>query len=130
MIVPLENYSKDSKGAAASPITDVHVDLYDGHAYVDPDQVAAAFEPAIKAGLPLLIGEYGSIDASYLHKMDRSFQAMSPQPLAVAPWAFTVKGEDSIPLIEDGSTANLIYTPAGTVISQDFSTWDDGQRVQ
>jgi hypothetical protein len=130
VIVPFENYSADGVGAAKSPITDIHVDLYDGHAYIDATKVAAAFAPAIKAGLPVIIGEYGGNDPTYLHHMDRTFQSLSPEPLAISPWAFTIKGQDSLPLVLNGSTANLVLTPAGQAVSKDFRSWDDGRKLQ
>jgi hypothetical protein len=130
IIVPLQFFSKDSAEAAASPITDVHVDLYDGHAYVGAGAVKQAFGPATAAGLPLMIGEYGSNDPNYLHQMDQAFQALSPSPVAVSPWAFTIKGEDSLPLVQDGSSAELVFTPAGQAIADDYKSWDNGQRVQ
>jgi len=129
VIVPLEYYSKDGGGAAASPITDAHVDLYDAHAYIDPTKVTAAYSSALKGGLPMMIGEYGSTDPDYLHEMDRAFQQLNPAPMAVSPWAFTIKGQDSLPLVEDGSTARLILTPSGQAIAKDYSSWDNGHRV-
>ena len=128
VVVPFEGWSKDGRGAAADPITDVDVDLYDGHAYVKPDQVATLFGgPA--ATLPELIGEYGGGDAEYLHQLDLAFQQMSRPPVAIAPWAFTVKGQDSIPLIADGSTAQLQYTSRGRAIAADFAAWDSGTKI-
>jgi|GEM_PF-5480421 hypothetical protein len=130
VIVPFEGFSKDGSGAAASPITDVHVDMYDGHAYLDPSKVNSAFAGAIKAGLPVLIGEYGSNDPGYLHAMDRVFQQLSPSPMAASPWAFTINGQDSLPLVADGSTAHLVLTPAGQAIANDYSKWNNGQKVE
>jgi hypothetical protein len=128
VVVPFENFSKSGVGAASSPITDVHVDLYDGHAYIEPTQVASAYGAAIKAGLPVMIGEYGANNAQYLHEMDVAFQSLSP--LAISPWAFTVSGQDTLPLVADGSTANLVLTSAGQAIADDYSRWDSGRRIQ
>jgi hypothetical protein len=128
VIVPFENYSKDGRGAAKDPITDVAVDLYDGHAYVDPSQVATLFGQPAASGLPVLIGEYGG-SADYLKKMDLAFQH-EPKLMAVAPWALTVKGQDSLPLIADGSTAVLKFTPAGQVIADDYARWNAGKKVE
>ena len=130
VVVPFEGYSKDGRGAAASPITSVHIDLYDGHAYVAPNQVATLFGTPAKAGLPVLIGEYGSNDTTYLRQMNKAFQALPPGVLAVSPWAFTVKGQDTLPLVADGSTATLRYTSTGQVIADDFARWDSGKKVE
>jgi len=130
VIVPFEGESKDGNGAASNPITDQRVDLYDGHAYLDASGVAPAFASAIKAGLPVIIGEYGSNSPQYLHKMDRTFEALKPAPLAVSPWAFTISGQDSLPLVADGSTADLVLTPAGQAIADDFSSWDNGHKLR
>jgi len=128
VVVPFEGYSKDGRGAAKDPITDVAVDLYDGHAYVDPSQVATLFGTPARVGLPVLVGEYGG-GADYLHRMDVALQHAGPLK-AVAPWAFTVKGQDSLPLISDGSTAVLRYTPAGQTIADDYARWDSGKKVE
>lgn len=128
VIVPFEGWSKDGRAAAKSPITDVHVDLYDGHAYVPPSEVSALFGTPARAGLPVMVGEYGG-GASYLRQMDMALQHAGPL-VAVAPWAFTVKGQDSLPLVADGSTAVLRFTPAGQVIADDYSRWDSGHKVQ
>lgn len=128
VVVPFESWSKDGRGAAKSPITDVHVDLYDGHAYVNPAQVPALFGTPARAGLPVLIGEYGG-GAAYLRQMDAALQHTAGL-MAVAPWAFTVKGQDSLPLVADGSTAVLRFTPAGQVIADDYAQWDAGRKVE
>lgn len=127
VVVPFENWSKDGRAAAKDPITDVAVDLYDAHAYVEPGEVAPLFGPAIKAGLPVLIGEYGGGD-KYLAQMDLALQKLSPAPLACGPWAFTVKGQDNLPLVLDGSTAELRMTPSGQVIQADYAAWDAGHK--
>jgi hypothetical protein len=128
VIVPFEGFSKDSHGAAADPLPAGLADLYDGHAYVKPDQVAAQFGPAIKAGLPVLIGEYGGA-ADYLQQMTAALQKLTPAPMAAAAWAFTLKDQDALPLIADGSTAVLKYTPAGQVIADAYAAWDKGKKV-
>jgi hypothetical protein len=129
VVVPFESWSKDGRGAAADPIMDQHVDLYDGHAYVTPADVDKFFGPATRAGLPLLIGEYGGTDPAYLHQMDVALQSMRPAPVAVAPWAFTVAGDDQIPLVASGDTAVIHYTAAGQAIANDFATWDQGKAL-
>jgi hypothetical protein len=128
VVVPFEGWSKDGRGAAKSPITSVAVDLYDGHAYLSPGETITNFAPAIKAGLPVLIGEYGGNDPEYLRSIDRKLQSL-PDLIAAAPWAFTVKGQDSLPLIEDGKSAELKYTPAGAAIAADYEAWDAGRRI-
>jgi hypothetical protein len=127
VIVPFEGYGKDGRAAAKDPITEVAVDLYDGHAYVAPEEVALHFGPAIKAALPVLIGEYGG-DGPYLSKIDSALQKLPPGLMAAGPWAFTIAGEDSIPLVLDGSTAELRMTPAGQVIMDDYAAWDAGKK--
>jgi hypothetical protein len=129
VIVPFESWSKDGRGAATDPITDVRVDLYDGHAYVPPSEVQARFGTAARAGLPVLIGEYGG-DANYMAQMDRALQAMNPPPVAVAPWAFTIKGQDSMPLVESANGAELSFTPAGAMVANAFDSWLDGKMLK
>ncbi len=128
VIVPLEGFSKDGRGAAKSPITDVAVDLYDAHAYVAPGEVEMRYGPMTRAGLPLLIGEFGG-DGPYLRQMSVAFESMRPQPLAIAPWAFTIKGQDSLPLIADGSSATLRYTPAGEAVAHAYNLWNSGKKL-
>lgn len=128
VIVPFEAYSKDGRGAARDPITSTPVDLYDGHAYLDPADIQTNFKPAIDAGLPLIIGEYGGDTPEYLHAVDRALQSLHGL-LAAAPWAFTIPGQDSLPLIKDGSTAQLVYTPAGEAIAHDYARWDAGRTL-
>jgi hypothetical protein len=128
VVVPFEFWSKDGSGAAADPIRDVRVDLYDGHAYVAPGDVQSRFGPAAKAGLPVLIGEYGG-DADYLTRLDRAIQNMTPQPVAVAPWAFTIPGQDKLPLVASDSGAHLEFTPAGQAVVNDFDAWLSGRKA-
>lgn len=127
VIVPFEGWSKDGRGAAKEPISETHVDLYDGHAYVPPDQVAALFGPAVKSGLPVYIGEYGSTDPSYLDKMDLALQNL-PGLMAVGPWAFTKQGQDSLPLVQNGTADPIQFTPAGRQIAEDYALWDGGKK--
>ena len=75
----------------------------------------------------MLIGEYGSTDAGYLSKMDLALQKL-PGILAAGPWAFTIKGQDTLPLVEDGSTATLKFTAAGKAIAADYAAWDAGKK--
>ncbi len=126
VVVPFEKWSKDGRGAAKDPITSVAVDLYDGHAYLKPDEIKANFSPA--ANLPLLIGEYGGNDPAFLHSIDRTLQDL-PGVVAAGPWAFTVKGQDTLPLIENGDTAELSYTPSGRAIADDYAAWNRGRRL-
>jgi len=65
---PFEGYSKRSTAnAAKAPITATHIDLYDYHAYNTPDELRTNLLPALAAGMPILVGEYGGGDAAYLH---------------------------------------------------------------
>lgn len=127
VVVPFEDFSKDGRGAAKDPIRDVRVDLYDGHAYVGPEQVSTLFGPAITAGLPVMLGEYGG-GGPYLKQIHTALQSLSPAPLAVGPWAFTIAGQDSLPLIADGSTAELRFTEAGQAVASDFELWLGGKQ--
>lgn len=127
VVVPFENYSKDGRGAAKDPIRDVQVDLYDGHAYVKPEEVAMLFGAPVKAGLPVLIGEYGG-GPDYLARIDAALQNV-PGLMASGPWAFTIKGQDSLPLVASGATANLVLTPAGQKIADDYAAWDAGRKI-
>lgn len=130
VVVPFENYSKDGRGAAASPITDTHVDLYDGHAYVGAADVQSLFGPATKAGLPVLIGEFGGTDPVYLKSVALALQSLRPSPVAIAPWAFTIKGQDALPLVDSSTGASITYTPAGQVIADAYGSWLGGKRAQ
>ena len=125
VIVPFENYSRDGRGAARSPLPRGEVDLYDGHAYVAPKDMVALFAPALKAGLPVMIGEYGG-GADFLRKVDAQLQEL-PGLMAAGPWAFTIYGEDALALIRSGATAELKYTPSGQVIADDYARWDAGK---
>lgn len=127
VLVPFENYGKDGRGAAASPITDIAIDLYDGHAYVKPEEVTTLFGPPIKAGLPLILGEYGG-GADYLSLIDAELQKLPSGLMAASPWAFTVQGQDSLPLIADGESAELKFTSAGQVIANDYALWNAGKK--
>jgi hypothetical protein len=129
VVVPFEGWSKDGRGAAASPITSVAVDLYDGHAYMAPDELVTRFGPAIAAGLPVAIGEYGGGDAAYLHGIDRALQSLKGL-MGASPWAFTVAGQDSLPLIANGDSAELIFTQSGQAIADDYEQWDSGKAIK
>ena len=129
VIVPFEGYGKDGREAAKDPIKDVEVDLYDGHAYVQPDEVAKLYAPAIEAGLPVLIGEYGG-GGEYLGRMDVALEKLPHGLMAAGPWAFTVKGEDALPLVEDGSGDTLTFTAAGQAIAHDYAAWNEGKRTK
>lgn len=126
VIVPFEGYGKDGRAAAKDPIHDVAVDLYDGHAYVEPGQLGMLYGPAIQAGLPLMLGEYGG-GPDYLKQMHGALEKLPTGLLAAGPWAFTITGQDSLPLILDGSTAELRFTPAGQVIALDYAAWETGK---
>ncbi|MDR3706832.1 MAG: cellulase family glycosylhydrolase [Capsulimonadaceae bacterium] len=129
VIVPFEGYSKDGRGAARDPITSVAVDLYDGHAYLSPEDIAVNFGPAIDAGLPVIAGEYGGDNAPYIHSVNRALQSLHGL-MAAAPWAFTVQGQDSLPLIKDGASAELVYTDTGKSVAADYAAWDAGKRLE
>ena len=107
-------------------VSSIRKDIAFGHAYVEPTQVATLFGPPIKAGLPVLIGEYGG-GADYLSKIDVELQKL-PGLMASAPWAFTIAGEDSLPLIRNGATAELKFTSAGQVIADDYALWEAGKK--
>jgi hypothetical protein len=126
VIVPLEGWSKDGRSAAKDPIRETAVDLYDGHAYVPPADVATDFAPAVRAGLPLMIGEYGG-SATYLDQMDSALQHLSGL-MAAGPWAFTKAGQDRLPLVADGSTAQLRFTLAGERVAADYALWAQGKK--
>jgi hypothetical protein len=128
VIVPFEGWATDGRAAAEDPIREVRVDLYDGHAYVNPAEVVARFAPAIRAGLPVIIGEYGGATASYMRQMDSVLQQLSPGLMAAAPWAFTTKGQDSLALVETASADGLTFTPIGRVIADDFAEWNAGRK--
>jgi hypothetical protein len=127
LIAPLEGWGKDGRAAAKDPIRDVHVDMYDAHAYIQPEDVARVYGDDVKAGLPLYIGEYGGNDATYLSRMDMALQNLHGL-VAAAPWAFTKSGQDGLPLIADGSSTTLKYTQAGQQIATDYALWDEGRR--
>ena len=128
VIVPFEDFSKDGRGAAKDPITEAAVDLYDGHAYLKPEEVAQNFKPPILAGLPVLIGEYGGGGYEYLSQMDMAMQSLPPGLVAAGPWAFTIPGQDSLALVQDGSTASLKMTPSGQAVFDDYALWNAGKR--
>lgn len=129
IVAPFEGYGKDGRAAAKDPLPKDLVDVYDGHAYVGPQEVAARFGTAIQAGLPVLIGEYGGGNASYLAQMNHAFQSLSPAPLAIAPWAFTIAGQDSLPLIANGATATLKFTPPGQAVANAYDAWGEGRKI-
>jgi hypothetical protein len=127
VIVPFEAWAGDGRGAAADPITEARVDLYDGHAYLNPSQVAERFEPALKAGLPVLLGDYGGSSALYLRQMNTAIRQLPPGLMAVAPWAFTVPEEDSLPLVESFAAGQVKYTAVGQVVADVFEAWLKGR---
>jgi hypothetical protein len=129
IVVPFESWQKDGRGAAADPITDTHVDLYDGHAYIYPKDVEVRYGSATKAGLPVIIGEYGG-NAAYLTQMNEAFQALSPSPLAIAPWAFTIKGQDALPLVANAEGADIQFTPAGQAVVHAYKLWMQGKKLE
>jgi hypothetical protein len=128
VIVPFEGSATDGRAAALDPIQGVHVDLYDGHAYMNAKDISVRYGPAIQAGLPVIIGEYGGTTGAYMRQMDAALQQLSPGLMAVAPWAFTVPDQDSIPLIESVSAEGLKFTPAGQVVADDFAEWNAGRK--
>jgi hypothetical protein len=105
----------------------VEVDLYDGHAYVQPAELQTLFGPAIRAGLPVLLGEYGG-GADYLARMHAALEKLRGV-MGVAPWAFTRYGMDAMPLIEDGSGPTLRFTPSGRAVADAYAAWDHGRSV-
>lgn len=130
VICPFNGYSTGSTAdAAASPITSVHIDLLDYHAYNAPDVFAQNTAPALAAGLPVLVGEYGGGDAAYLNSMDIAFQKAwiaHKSLMGAGPWAFTHMGQDSLPLVADGSGAVVTFTPSGQQVIADYALWDAG----
>lgn len=129
VVVPFEGYQKSGAGAAKDPIREAAVDLYDAHAYAGPDEIGSLYGPALAAGLPLLIGEYGGGDAAYLRSLHATFQRLPAGLMAAGPWAFTIAGQDSLPLIQDGSTAELKFTPAGQAVADSYRAWNAGKRI-
>lgn len=127
-VVPFESWAKDGRAAAADPITEVRVDLYDGHAYLKPEEVSDHFASAIRAGLPVMLGEFGG-GASYLREMVQSIQKLPRGLVAVAPWAFTMPGQDAIPLIEQATEKDITFTQSGKVIADAYRTWNTGRKV-
>lgn len=128
VIVPFEGLSKDGRSAALDPITETLVDLYDGHAYVQPDELEKLFGPAMRAGLPVLLGEYGG-GAGYLARMHAAMEKL-PGLMAVAPWAFTRYGMDAMPLIENGDGPILRFTASGQDVANAFGAWEQGRSVR
>ena len=130
---PFEGYSKGSTAnAAKAPIAATHIDLYDYHAYNTPDELHANLLPALAAGMPILVGEYGGGDGAYLHAINIALQQLSAtyfNLLAAGPWAFTTPGQDSLPLVESVSGATLKFTPQGAQVSLDFNSWDAGVPI-
>lgn len=127
VIVPLEGAGMDARAAAKDPIRETEVDLYDAHAYISPDEMTARFLPALRARLPLMVGEYGGGNPLYLGRMDRALQSL-PGLMASGPWAFTKAGQDSLPLVEEGSPAPLRFTRNGRQIAADYRLWSQGLR--
>ncbi len=127
VIVPFEGWAVDGRGAAADPIRDVRVDLYDAHAYINPAEFNDRYGPAVRAGLPVLIGEYGGGTAAYLSRMDTVIQNM-PGIVAIAPWAFTVPGMDFLALVENSNENGLTFTETGKAIQTDFMIWNSGRK--
>ena len=127
VIVPFEGWATDGRGAATNPIREVRVDLYDAHAYINPREFAERYGPAVRAGLPVMIGEYGGDTASYLSQMDSEIQKL-PGILAIAPWAFTVPGMDFLALVENSTEDGLTFTQTGKAIQTDFQLWNLGKR--
>ena len=128
VIVPFEGWCADGRGAAQDPIREVRVDLYDGHAYINPSEVAVRFGSAIRAGLPVMIGEYGGDTATYLRQMNKAIQDLPGALMAVAPWAFTIYGMDGLPLIESFTSNGLKFTAAGKPVADDYALWNMGQK--
>ncbi|MEP6756475.1 MAG: cellulase family glycosylhydrolase [Chthonomonadales bacterium] len=128
VIVPFEGWSVDGRGAAKDPIREVRVDLYDGHAYVNPGDVAKLYAPAIQAGLPVMIGEYGGGTGSYMRAMDKAIQDLPPGLMAIAPWAFTVPGMDFLALVQSVTPDGLTFTETGQPVADDFALWNKGQK--
>ena len=133
VISSFEGYCKSSTtDLAADPITSVHVDMYAYHAYNSPVEYAANVQPALKAGLPLFVEEYGGGDGAYLNSLDIAFQNSAdafPNIMGVGAWAYTVAGQDSIPLVLNGDTANITYTPSGSAVIKDIATWNSGNKI-
>ncbi len=127
VIVPFEGWAVDGRGAAVDPIRDVRVDLYDAHAYISPADFNTRYGPAVRAGLPVLVGEYGGGTATYLSQMDTVIQN-TPGIVAIAPWAFTVPGMDFLALIESSTENGLTFTETGKAIQADYRTWNSGRK--
>ncbi len=129
VVVPFEEWSKDGRSASKDPISDTRVDLYDGHAYLEPKEVAERYQSAIAAGLPTLIGEYGGLNGEYLREMNLAIQNLPVSPMASGPWAFTIYGQDKLALVQDGGSASLKMTPAGQSVRDDYANWDAGKKI-
>jgi len=133
VIVPVNGFSRGSTSAlAADPITDVHVDLYDFHAYDNVQLITEYLTPALQAGLPMLVGEYGSLDPKHIQAIHTTLQTLSicyNSLMAAGPWAFTCTAQDPLPLIIDASTPEIKWTPAGDQVIADYAAWNAGQMI-
>lgn len=121
LLCPTEGYSKDGRSAAADPITGTLCDAYAIHAYVPSDQLSTI----VPANMPdVLVEEYHDPSAAYAVAL----QSL-PNVIAVCPWAYDIKGQDSLNLVDHVNGAQLVLSPDGTAIVGFNQTWLSGQKV-
>ena len=138
VIVPFDGYSNgdanDIAKTAANPITSVHIDLYDYHPYMSPTDMKNNIKPALAAGLPVMFGEYGGGDATYMHSMNTAMEELAgsyPNFVGAGAWSWTKYGMDSLPLITDFTVATGIsFNPPGAALVKDYALWTRGQSVR
>ena len=120
IVVGAEGYSKDMTAASADPFPAGTIFAYAWHPYLSVED------------LPKTAGSDIPVWAQEYHDSTPEFHvalAALPHVLALAAWAWTTPGQDSLNLVQSVDGASLNLTSAGQTIANIYAAWTAGTAL-
>lgn len=133
IVVPCHGYSKTSTAPEAGNLIDeTLVDAYSYHPYNSAKDVIPFMKPLLDTGRAIIVEEYGCGNVVWQKSINIEMQKISkqyPNLLAFLTWAWTKKGQDACPMVENGDLANIVLTEVGKMQAMDIAVWDSGKLI-
>ena len=120
IVVGGEGYSKDMTAASADPFAAGTVFAYGWHPYLATADLAKQGG----SGIPVWAQEYQDGSSEF-----HTALAALPHVTALAAWAWTTPGQDSLNLVASVDGASLTLTPTGKAIAAIYAAWKAGTAL-
>ena len=120
IVVGTEGFSKDMTAASADPFAPGTVFAYGWHPYL----AAADLAKQGGSGIPVWAQEYQDGSTEF-----HTALAALPHVFALAAWAWTTPGQDSLNLVASVDGASLTLTPTGKAIAAIYAAWKAGTAL-